>query len=367
MIPGGLAELVAAEWEAAEAARSLTPPVMDALVEQGWMRSLVPAAYGGGEMHPAEFQAGVEELATVDGAAGWIVAVGATAGLAVAYLPAEEAGLLAADPATVHAGAFAPRGRLDPTGDDTLRLSGRWPLCSGVEHADWVGLGCMAEGAPVYALVPRGQVEVIDTWDSLGLRATGSHDVAVDGLPVPASRVVRLIGGAPRESGPLYRFPLFGLLAIAIAGVCTGIARGALDAAIASAAARRPAGSGRSMAERATTQERVAASEASLRAARALVASAIEDAWSRAEAGQELGTGERLGLRLAATNAARTAVAVVDTAHALGGSGSLYRGNDLERRLRDVHTVAQHMLVSPATLELEGRLLLGLDTDVAQL
>jgi len=121
------------------------------------------------------------------------------------------------------------------------------------------------------------------------------------------------------------------------------------------------------MAERATTQERVAASEASLRAARALVASAIEDAWSRAEAGQELGTGERLGLRLAATNAARTAVAVVDTAHALGGSGSLYRGNDLERRLRDVHTVAQHMLVSPATLELEGRLLLGLDTDVAQL
>lgn len=58
---------------------------------------------------------------------------------------------------------------------------------------------------------------------------------------------------------------------------------------------------------------------------------------------------------------------VVDAAHRLGGAGALYRGSGLERRLRDVHTAAQHMMVAPATLELSGRLLLGLDTDVGQL
>ncbi len=111
----------------------------------------------------------------------------------------------------------------------------------------------------------------------------------------------------------------------------------------------------------------MAAAVAALRGATSGVDVGDRAGWSGAERGEQLGLDERAGLRLAATHAAQTAVGVVDAAHRLGGAGALYRGSTLERRLRDVHTAAQHMVVAPATMELAGRVLLGLDVDPAQL
>lgn len=363
-----LLDVAAAEAADSERSRELTTKTVEAIRAAGIFRSLVPAALGGGEADPRELWSAIDSIAAADGSAGWCAAIGATSGLVAGYLPTAAATALFGDPASIGAGAFAPRGKLVEAGDGAVRITGRWPLASGVSHATSVGLGCVhPDLGPLYAVVRREQVEVIETWDSLGLRATASHDVAVEDLEVPAEQAVALIGGTPTATGPLYSFPLFGLLALAISAVCTGIARGALADLVGLAGARRPAGSSRSLAERATTQADLAAAEGALRAARAGVAAAIESAWTSATAGRPLTVAERLGLRLASTHAARTAVDVVDVAHRLGGAGSLYRGSTLERRLRDVHTAAQHMVVAPATLELSGRLLLGLDTDVAQL
>ena len=358
--------LAAAGAAEAEARGALDPALVVAMAEAGIFRALVPSELGGGEVHPATLRAGIELIAAADGAAGWCGAIGATAGLAAAYLPSGVAAELF-DAGTIAAGVFAPRGRLAPAVDG-YELGGRWQLGSGVAHSTLIGLGCIDPGrGPLYALLPRSEVEVIETWDSLGLRATASHDVAVGAVAVPAERVIDLIGGEPAAAGPLYRFPLFGMLAVAVAAVCTGIARGALADVVALAAERKPAGSARSLAERAMTQERVAAATAALSAASAGVDSAIGAAWRSAEAGDPLTLAERAGLRLACTHAAQAAVEVVDTAHRLGGAGSLYRGSALERRLRDVHTAAQHMVVAPATLELCGRILLGLETEASQL
>lgn len=352
---------------ASEASGALDPGLIGELRSSGIFRALVPAALGGGEVHPATLRTGLELIAAADGSAGWCAAIGATAGLAAAYLePDVAAGLF--EEGTIAAGVFAPRGRLASGGPGVHELSGRWQLGSGVSHSTVVGLGCIepSRGA-LYALVPRAVVEVIESWDSLGLRATASHDLAVEGVRVPSEHVVDLVGGEPAADGPLYRFPLFGLLAVAVSAVCTGIARGALDDLIAGADERKPAGSSRSLAERATTQEAAAAATAGLRAASAGVDAAIEAAWLVASRGDPLGLGERAGLRMASTHAAQAAVGVVGTAHRLGGAGALYRGNPLERRLRDIHTAAQHMVVAPATLELAGRVLLGVETDTTQL
>ena len=72
-------------------------------------------------------------------------------------------------------------------------------------------------------------------------------------------------------------------------------------------------------------------------------------------------------MRLAATHAARGAASVVDVCYELGGGSSIYAASPLQRRFRDVHAATQHMLVAPATLELAGRLLLDLPTDISQL
>lgn len=359
--------LAAATAGESDARGSLDPGLIAELRDSGIFRALVPAALGGGEVGPATMREGIELIATADGAAGWCAAIAATAGLAAAYLPAAVARDLFGSE-TIAAGVFAPRGRLTGTDGEPLELKGRWPLGSGVSYSTLVGLGCIdPDRGPLYALVPRADVEVIETWDSLGLRATASHDVAVSSLSVPDERIVDLIAGEPTAEGPLYRFPLFGLLAIAVSAVCTGIAAGALADVAALAAERKPAGSARSLAERATTQETMATATAGLRAASAGVEAAIEAAWVTAEGGDALSVQQRAGLRIASTHAAQTSVTVVDAAHRLGGAAALYRGSPLERRLRDIHTASQHMIVAPATLELSGRVLLGLETDVSQL
>ena len=217
------------------------------------------------------------------------------------------------------------------------------------------------------ALMAASEVEVVDTWSVSGLRATGSHDVVADAAEIPAARSASLLTGAPREPGPLYAFPPFGLLAGAIAAVGLGIARGALDDVGALAGAKTPTLSTRKLAERASTQSGIARAEAAVRAARALLHDAVERAWAAARSERAIPLELRAGLRLAATNAIESSAAAVDAAWSLAGGSAIYETGPLERRFRDIHAATQHMLVGPATWELTGRSLLGLEFDSTQL
>jgi len=301
-----------------------------------------------------------------------------TAGMVAAYIPEDAAREVYGDSRSVVGGVFAPKGRAVVEGDGYL-VSGRWPFSSGVDHCDWVMGGCIVVegdsprlldgGRPdvQLALFPKDDVEVIDTWHVSGLRATGSKDIAVDGLAVPRERAASVITQKPLAPGPLYSFPVFGLLALTIAGTALGMARAAVDDLIALAGGKTPTGSSRSLAERPVTQTRIAQAEAGLLAARAFLYEAVAAAWDAAASGGEVPIESRAALRLAASHATGASAATVDTAYDLGGGTSIYETSPLQRRFRDVHAATQHMLVGPSTWELAGRLMLGLPTDVAQL
>ena len=362
-----LREIAAEHAAESEAARRLAPPVIEAMAAAGVFRLCVPEEIGGLEAHPRELVEAVEELARGDAAAGWVGAICATSGILLGYLQKDSARRVLATPETVLGGVFAPRGRAVPDGDG-FRVTGRWPFASGCQHCDWLMGGAVVEGdpAPSLFLARRDEVTIHDTWHVAGLRATGSHDIEMDGVHVPAGHAASLFTDRPVAGGPLYAFPVFGLLAIAIAGVTLGIGRGALDD-IVEMGAKVPTAGTRSLAQRPTVQADVARADAALRAARAGLLDAIERAWAAAEAGGGLGEQERLGLRLAATHSATTAADVATAAYRLGGGSALYDASPLQRRLRDVNAATQHMLVAPATFELGGRLLFGLPTDTAQL
>ena len=351
---------------AAERDRRLAEPLVAALADAGLFRLCVPAAAGGLEAHPGTLVAAVRALAAGDAAAGWCVAIAATSGLVAGYLPEEAARAIYAEPATVVAGVFAPKGRATPE-PGGFRVSGRWPFASGCRHADWLMGGCVVDGGMRLMLAPAAQFTIHDTWHVMGLRATGSHDIELDGVSIPAEHTANVLGDPPLQPGPLYAFPLFGLLALAIAAVSLGIARGALDDLIALAGGKVPTGGKRTLAERGTVQAEVARAEAAVRAAGALLDEAIGAAWERAVAGAGVDVEQRAALRLAATHATAVSTRATDTAYTLAGGGALYEASPLQRRVRDAHAATQHMLVGPATCELTGRLLLGLPTDVTQL
>jgi alkylation response protein AidB-like acyl-CoA dehydrogenase len=373
-----LAPGIRARADEIERARTLPADLATALADAGLFRTLLPRRLGGLELEPAAALATMEALGEADASAGWCTMIGATAGLSAAWLDPEVAASIHASPRTITGGVFAPLGRAALDGDDFV-VDGRWPWFSGHAHCAWLAGGCVvteggaprlrADGSPETRMVffPIGAVERLDGWHVAGLSGTGSGEVAVRGLRVPRSRSVSLVDDAPREPGPLYRLPVFGLLAQGIAAVMMGNARAAIESLVELADGKRPQGSRRTLAERPGAQAELARAEASLRSARAWCAEAVGDAWRSACAGDAPDLERRAALRLSATWATRTAAEVARTMHDLGGGSSVFLSSPLQRRFRDAHVGTQHAMVSATTYELTGRVLMGVPTDATLL
>lgn len=369
-VPALVPRILAAADEI-EAGRRVPLELVHALADAGVFRLCVPRALGGLEAHPSELVDAVAAIAAADGSTGWCAAIAATTGVVAAYLAEPVAReIYGADPRVVTGGVYAPRGTAVPAAGG-FRVSGRWPFASGSEHCRWLMGGCLVrDGGPPRArmmLFPAAEARILDTWHVAGLRGTGSHDMTVDDLFVPAERSVSLTEDRPRAPGPLYAFPVFGLLAIGIAAVALGIGRAAIDELVRLAGEKTPQGSRRTLAERAVVQAQVAEAEALVRAGHAFLRDAIDRAWTTAVGRGAIEPAERAALRLAATHATTSAARAVDLAYTAGGGTSVYAASPLQRHFRDVHVATQHMMVAGPTLELVGRVLLGVDTDLSQL
>jgi indole-3-acetate monooxygenase len=356
-----------------ERERALPQPLLEELRATGLMRAGAPTVLGALEAPPASTLAGAERIARGDASAGWCVSIAATSSLLSAYLPEHGAAEIFADPNTLAAGVWAPRGRAVVV-DGGLRVSGRWSFCSGITHSEWLFAGCVLDApgdgeAPALrvAALPTSALEILDTWHTSGLCGTGSHDAVADDLFVPDHHVLSLLDACPRIDAPLYRFPIFGFFALSIAAAALGNARGAIEDLSELAAGKTALGSSRVLAERPATQATVSEAEASLRAARAFYYEAVEDAWGAAQRGGPVEESLRLGLRLAATHAVRVSADVARSMYDLGGGTAIYEDSPLQRRFRDAHAATAHFQVNAATWELAGRLLLGLPTRTAQL
>ena len=367
-----IAALLAGRSAEIEATRHLPADIAKAMARAGLYHMLTPQVCGGHELDVASYFAIVERLARADASAAWCCFVACTSCIVAAYLPADEAQAIFARADLKAAGVFAPRGVATREGDGEgdsegkgYRVSGRWAWGSGAHNADILVAGCRVagddSGAVLSVVLDRAQVALLDNWDSVGLRGSGSGEFEVHDAFVPRARTALMLSGAALAR-PLYRFPLFGLLAISIAAVSSGIARLAIDALVELAADKTPQGSRRSLAQRAATQEAVARAEASWRSARAFMMQAVHDAWQAAQEDAPLPVNVRRDLRLAATHLVHSSAAVVDRMYTLAGGSAVFASSPLQRCLRDVHVATQHMMVGEATWELSGRLLLGLPT-----
>lgn len=373
-----LAPSIRTRSEEIERNRTLPPDLASSLARAGLFRTLLPHRLGGLECAPHEALATMEAIGEADASAGWCTMIGATAGMSAAWLDPEVARTIHAGPEVVTGGVFAPVGRAVVDGDDYV-VDGRWPWFSGHAHCAWLSGGCVVVengatrtlpgGAPDARMVffPTGAGTRLDGWHVSGLCGTGSGEVEVRGLRVPRERSVSLVADPPRESGPLYRMPPFGLLAQGIAAVMLGNARAAIDDLVSLAGDKRPQGSRRSLAERAGAQAELARAEAALRSARAYCVDAVGAAWTRACAGDPPDLRERAAMRLSATAATRTAADVARAMYDLGGGSSVFDSSPLQRRFRDAHVGTQHAMVAPPTLELAGRVLMGVPTDATLL
>jgi alkylation response protein AidB-like acyl-CoA dehydrogenase len=364
-----LAEVIEAHADEAEQARRLPPSTVSALVDADLMRMCVPRVYGGPEVDPVSMIEAIGHVAHADGAAGWCSMIASTTSSMAAFLPPDGAEEIYRDSSTVTGGVFAPDGQgraVEVDGAGGVEVSGRWAWGSGTQHCAWVlgGTRC-DDGTFRLCWFPKGEVHFIDTWHTGGMRGSGSLDYSVERTFVPLRRTIQPGVTRPVVDNALSRFPNFTLLAAGVAAVGLGVGRRALDELNDIAQGKQPQFSSRTLAHNSFTQVEYARAEATLRAARAFLLDELGSAWERAEVGDEVTVSMRVGIRLAATNAAAAGVAAADAAYTLAGGTAVYDTSLLGRCMRDAHVVTQHIQTAPKLNEKIGKLLLGLDDDVS--
>lgn len=354
-----------------ESARQLPADLVARIGQAGCFRMLVPASHGGDDIGlPAALRV-IETLARADGATGWTISVLAAAPVILGFLPpATYDEIYASCPDLISAGVFAPKGTAVREGDG-WRVSGRWPFVTGCHHASWIFMHCvvyddgkpqLVNGAPVMrmAVLPVGEVKIIDTWETMGLRGSGSDDVRVRNAFCPDEYTFRLLGGTPSMQGVTFNIAPYDQLGLFIAPVLLGIAQGALDEVTELAAGgKRSAFSAHRMAESPDFQERLGEAHLILLAARALLYEHVQSAWAKAESDtppESLDYATRLAI---CARVATMTTTIVDTAYNIAGGSALYNSSPLQRRLRDIHTATQHVAARRGAYKNVGALLLG--------
>lgn len=361
-----------------ERTRRLPPNLVAAMKEADFFRMLLPRELGGAELDPPTFVRVIETIAGMDASTAWILGQTSVTAMIAARLPLDAAREMWRDPHTILAWGPSNNSRAVAC-EGGYRITGSFAFASGCWYATWLGGDCAvvepdgtprrgADGRPATrrVLFPAAQAKMLDIWQVVGLKGTGSDGYTVTDLFVPQDFTVTRIDDPTdrRLMTPLYALSAYNMFASGFAALALGVARSLLNSFIALAKEKTPRGFRTSLRDDGPTQLELGHAEARLRAARAFLLGAVADAWHEALRDNGLSLDTRMSIRLASTYAIREAKDVADTAYDAAGTTAIFTSGPFERRFRDIHTVAQQLQGRKSHFRTVGQYLLGLDTDL---
>lgn len=360
------AQEIAALGPANEAAGRLEDAAAKLLTEAGVMRMLQPATYGGLEVHPREWAETVMEVASLDGAAGWIAGIVGVHPWEMAMAdPAVQQEVWGADQDTWIASPYAPMGVLTPA-EGGYTFSGHWQFSSGTDHCDWIFLGAFLgdeNGETVmppvnlHVILPRSDYEIVeDSWDTVGLRGTGSKDVIVRQVFVPENRVIpfaKIVNGTlPREAGltnPIYHLPFSSVFPLGITSAVIGICEGALAHHLAYQRGRVQV-TGTKIKDDPYVLSAISEAAADIAASRTVLLDGISRTYDAVSGGHRPRFAERAANRRNQVQAAWRAVRAVDEIVARSGGNGMRMDHPLQRFWRDAHMGLAHAIHVPGSV-----------------
>jgi 3-hydroxy-9,10-secoandrosta-1,3,5(10)-triene-9,17-dione monooxygenase len=279
-----------------EAARRVSDATVAKLREARLFDVVKPRRYGGAELGWDVFAEVVVALSSGCGSTGWVYSVvGGHAPVVVRFGTRFLDELWGAKPDALLSSCRRASGALTPVAGG-YRGSAVGIFSSGVHHVDWV----LVEGMPVVGrdqtmtvAVPRSEIEILDTWNAIGLAGTGSHDIRFDNVFIPDHRV--WYPGKPpvREAidGPLFRLPFLGG-PFALPSVALGVAIAGLEHFLAMTH-HRINRTGASMADQPPMQARIGEAAMELDAALALLRVKLRELMASLAGATQDQTGER--------------------------------------------------------------------------
>lgn len=363
---------------ATEDGRQQTPETIELIKELGLVRALVPREHGGLEHDVFDWLQALRLLSTADMSAGWV------AGLASAHsfvlskfdkrVQDEIWGVLGPDAIVSSATALFDDGVAQPV-DGGFTVSGRWRFASGITAADWVmalikvPAPDTGELAPYWALIPKSDFTIEDTWKVSGMRGSGSHDFTVDNIFVPEYRLggpglsVEPADGSQYDN-PLYTLPFLVIFPIIFAPVALGGAEAAVELFRTQLSTRKAALSGVALKDSPLAQVRLAEAAMRTRAIVALMEKRWNDVAEHVRHNLAIDPEVAMWWRVDDAYVGHEAVRIVE--HLIEGAGaSIYYEKDvLQRFWRDLHSVGGHThFNTDSAMQILGRHLLGLEPD----
>jgi alkylation response protein AidB-like acyl-CoA dehydrogenase len=359
--------------------RRISKPVLQALREAGFLRLFLPKSLGGLEADPLPAAKVVEEVARYNTAAGWSMMVANVSTWWCNRLSekgVEE--IYKNGPDTFIAGAFHPPMKATPV-EGGYSINGKSPLTSNVHEAQWIFVSAFVmekgqmkihNGIPeiIGVFMNSADCEIIDTWYTLGMKATDSNDVAAKDVFVPGYRTYPLAPEFQPNSyymSPLYQFPAIGAsIASLIAPVALAVARNAIEELKALAEKKVPFGSAVSIRERGSVQKKLGMAEAFVQSSRAYLFHTIAECWDKTMGGEKLTLEERAKLLLAVTHTNQTCVQAVDLMYSAAGSSGIYTRNSLAHYFTDAQVIRQHGFSNDSRYETAAQIYFGLQPDL---
>ncbi|NEK57918.1 acyl-CoA dehydrogenase [Geodermatophilus sabuli] len=355
----GLFDLVDGHGAENDRTGRIAEPVIEELYRVGAVSGFTPRELGGAEMTPRQLMDLYRTLSYADPSTGWVtMALAMVTGLAGAFFDEDTARELFATPRLGIAGQGTRPGRAVPV-DGGHRLTGEWAFASGIKHATHLHTAAAdtETGQTRFFIVPVEQVTLIENWDVLGLRGTGSIDYTLSDHFVPITYSYPSLSTEPVTGGDLYRIGIGNYASLNHGPWALGVGRRLLDelAAVVRAKTGRPGAA----TDTAAFAEHYAKAEVQLRAAQAL----LYEVWAEIE--DVLARGGSIPLRLetlnrvALNNATFSVAEIAQFVYVSVGSEAL-RNGVVQRLFRDVHGGTQHISSSPLVLQSAGRELAGL-------
>jgi 3-hydroxy-9,10-secoandrosta-1,3,5(10)-triene-9,17-dione monooxygenase len=361
--------------EETEAGRSLTGETRRDLMASGVHRIFQPKRFGGVE---GSFRAGVDILAAIGrgcSAASWVLVQNMTHNWMVAQWPIDaQQAVWGENPAVLLSGILIPGvGKARPV-DGGYRLSGRWPFLSGVNVCDWALFTAFTDGPngekeDRHFLVPRSDFEIIDTWQSVGLRGTCSNDAKIDDVFVPEhmTTTIETMKGEvpPPGADPVTLYcPRYAMFGVFMSAAVLGAAEAAVSDYVDGAKKRVATSSSTAVSSFITQHVKISEALACLRASRLMLYGVCDLATEILASGRLPNDEERTQFRSEAAFAGQLLTRAMNLVWDAGGGGVIYERSPIARAFRDINTAARHLTQNwDINASAHGRVVLGLPND----
>lgn len=354
-----------------DAARKLVPESMAAMVAAGMFRIPQPRRVGGYELSLRTLADAVTSLSEACPSSGWVLMVmGAHHWCMGSFPEAAQDDVFGNGRDGLVAGTLSWQGTARAVYGG-YRVDGRWQFCSGVDHADWVILGCAdaaTRGPLVHVVVPRAEIQLDDTWHVMGLQGTGSKDVLAHEVFVPAHRAIDtrvLFRGASSHAANhvtnLYRLSAEAMLSLSVSTAVLGSARFALREFIERTRERRVILTGARKAEHGPTQVRLAEAAAEIHSADLLIQDVLGEFDRLMASGEAFSNEHRARAKWQAAYAAELCRRAVARMFSASGAHAVYAPSGLQAAFRNINVGAQHASIDfDSSAELYARVRLGL-------